>query len=181
MIEMVNGMEKNEIDERAIEDAAKEAHERYLKVNNNQAIETLIAKGVLKKNLDGSLKVVESDKEKTTWKEDEPHVEAPYHISVRTDMHLRTIAEINGHRYEIALPSAWRMESRFMVKELTNRERTSYRGSKYKTSVTINVFSVSIGEVMDILRGKASPEDLPKEVVDALRILIQRNWKKISL
>lgn len=180
MIEMVN-IDKNEINERAIEDAAAAAHERYLKMNNDQVIESLVTKGIIKKNLDGTLKMTDPDAGKTTWKEDEARVEAPYHISVKTDMNIRTMAEINGHRYEIVLPSAWRMESRFMVKELTNRERTSYRGSKYKTSVTINVFSVSIGEVMDILRGKASPEDLPKEVIDALHIMIQRNWKKISL
>ena len=152
------------------------AYTKAQEKRNTDIIEEAINKGILKKDPDGNLSIPE----KNTWVAEESYNPTPHNVSVSTGMLKVTRAEIDGHRYEVHTPSAWSMGNYICIIEDTDRVCSKEYSGHYKSTETRSVYMVSVGEALDILRRKVDKEDLTKEVVDILRIVIKRNWKKIT-
>ena len=160
-------------------DARVDIFSAYVKAQekrNSDVLTEAISKGILKKDSDGNLSIPE----KKAWIEEESYNPTPHHITVHSDMIKVTRAECDGHRYEVYTPSAWGMQNYICIIETTNRECSKEYSGHYKSTEARSVYMISIEDAIDVLRRKVDKEDLTKEVVDVLRVIIKRSWKKIT-
>ncbi len=186
---MLNKNLINETEEKEREEAAMdEALNRLRKLDDAKRtraekeaddIQQLIATGVLERDFQGRLKKAS----RIEWVEDTVCITPPPHTCQISSEHVvKTIAKCDGHRYEVAMPGAvWSMCSIIEFTELTNRQLSKESMVSHWYVESRNIYCISVGDAIDILRGRgSSSSDVPKEVKDLLRIILHRNMKRIS-
>lgn len=153
--------------------------ERVRKEREAGDIQQLIADGVLERDFQGRLKKAT----RIEWVEDTVCITPPPHTYQISSEHVvKTIAKCDGHKYEVTLPGAvWSMSAIIEFTEMTNRHLSKESRDSHWYVESRNIYCISVGDAIDIVRGRGSSSSgVPKEVKDLLRIILHRNMKRIS-
>lgn len=147
--------------------------------NDLKMVEKLIKDGVLERDSIGRIKRVDPNKGKTVWVEERSVNPIPHHTEVTSGLYKVERGESDGHIYDIFMPTYWSMASVIVMRERTDKIVVKDNNAKFAQNVTMHEYVLHVGEAIDVIRNKVD-HDLPREVVAILKIIIKRNWKKIT-
>lgn len=150
-------------------------------VLDNNLFDKLIEDGILMRDNNGNISMVE--KEKTIQEPINPawRIET-IHMSLTRSIKDTLTGEYDGHIYDINVPKIWTRNAFIAFRETTDVVSEKAADSKFSAKYSYNVYRISVGDAIDIMKSKKTVyEDLPMGVTKLLIEIMKKNWSKIKL